>query len=85
MNTETEVDRTLDVTGENCPIPVVRTKQAADELDDGEVLAVIATDPGSVPDIAGWASVTAGFEVVDQRESEEADGTVYTHYVRRTE
>ena len=74
-------DETLDATGLSCPMPVVKTKQATDDLAVGDVLEVRATGPGSVSDLAGWADGTAGVELLDQTE----DGDVYTHYVRRTE
>lgn len=72
---------TLDVKGQNCPMPVVKTKQNIDELGEGALLEVLATDPGSVSDIAGWAESTDGVELVDQDEGAE----VFTHYVRKTE
>lgn len=82
--TTAEPTRTLDVKGLNCPMPVVRTSQAIDELEPGDVLAVHATDPGSVSDIAGWADGTDGVALVDQSEEGAGDDTVYTHRVRKT-
>ena len=79
--TATEATDTLDVKGENCPMPVVKTKQNIDQLDADEVLEVLATDPGSMSDIEGWADTTDGVELVDQQK----DGDVYKHYVRKTE
>jgi len=76
-----EITETLDVTGQNCPMPVVKTKQNVDELRDGEVLEVVATDPGSMSDLGGWAETTDGVELLEQVE----DGETYTHYVRKTE
>jgi len=80
MSSNTDVTETLDVKGQNCPMPVVKTKQAVDDLAVGDVLEVIATDAGSVSDIDGWAGSTDGVELVEQSEG---DG-VYRHYVRRT-
>lgn len=79
--TQYEVTQTLDVKGQNCPMPVVKTKQAIDQLAEDDVLEVLATDPGSISDIAGWAETTDGVELVDQ----EGNGDVYNHYVRKTE
>lgn len=79
--TECEITETLDVKGQNCPMPVVKTKQSIDELGEGAVLEVLATDSGSMSDIAGWAETTHGVELVDQDEGE----AVFTHYVRKTE
>ena len=80
MSSEIDVTETLDAQGLNCPMPVVKTKQAVDGLAAGEVLEVLATDPGSTSDIAGWADATAGVELVDQFE----EGDVYRHLVRKT-
>jgi TusA-related sulfurtransferase len=81
MSAEFDITRTLDVTGESCPMPVVKTKTTIDDLEAGAVLEVLATDPGSVRDIDGWSSGTEGVELLEQEEGED----VYRHYVRRTE
>jgi len=80
MSSNIDVSETLDVRGENCPMPVVKTKAAVDDLEVDDVLEVLATDAGSVSDIAGWADSTEDVELVDQ---EEGDG-IYRHYVRRS-
>lgn len=85
MSMENDATTTLDVQGENCPMPVVKTKGATDDLQADEVLEVLATDPGSVSDIKGWADTTADVELVDQIESEQSGEEVYKHYVRKTE
>jgi TusA-related sulfurtransferase len=85
MSTEFEVTETLDVKGESCPMPVVKTKQATDGLAQSEVLEVVATDSGSMSDVKGWANTTGGVELLDQRETEEGGESVYRHYVRKTE
>jgi TusA-related sulfurtransferase len=81
MSAEFDITETLDVKGASCPMPVVKAKSAIDDLAAGEVLEVLATDPGSMSDIDGWASGTEGIELVDQEEGDD----VYTHYVRKTE
>ena len=81
MSSNIDVTETLDVKGQNCPMPVIKTKGAVDELSPGDVLEVVATDSGSMSDIKGWAESTDGVELVEQVEG---DGT-YTHYVRKTE
>ena len=85
MSTEHDVTETLDVKGLSCPMPVVKTKQAIDDLGPGEVLQVLATDKGSMSDIKGWADSTGGVELLDQRETAEGGETVYEHLVRRGE
>ncbi|HEY9167590.1 MAG TPA: sulfurtransferase TusA family protein [Candidatus Kryptonia bacterium] len=64
-----KVDATLDCTGLACPIPVIKTKKALDELERGKILKMIATDPGSVKDISAWARKT-GQQLVGQEESD---------------
>lgn len=81
MSAQFDITRTLDVTGESCPMPVIKTKTTIDDLEAGAVLEVLATDPGSVRDIDGWSSGTEGVELLTQEEGED----VYRHYVRRTE
>ncbi|AEM59196.1 hypothetical protein HISP_18475 (plasmid) [Haloarcula hispanica N601] len=81
MNAEFDIAETLDVKGASCPMPVVKTKSATDDLAEGDVLEVLATDPGSMSDIDGWAAGTEGVELVDQEEGDD----VYKHYVRKTE
>ncbi|EFW92289.1 SirA family protein [Haladaptatus paucihalophilus DX253] len=78
---EDEIAESLDVKGQNCPMPVVKTKQAVDQLATDDVLEVLATDPGSMSDLAGWAETTDGVELLDQEEGDD----VYKHYVRKTE
>ena len=79
MSTEFDTARTLDVHGESCPTPVVRTKGAIDGLDRGEVIEVIAT--GSMSDVENWASDADGVELL----SSARDGRLETHYIRKTE
>jgi len=58
MSTEATADRTLDATGLACPMPVVQTKSELEEMTDGEVLEILATDPGAEEDIPALASRT---------------------------
>jgi len=80
MTDAIDVSETLDVKGASCPMPVVKTKSAIDDLEEGGVLEVLATDPGSMSDIEGWANGTDGVSLLDQVE----DGDVYKHYVEKT-
>lgn len=72
------VTKTLDAKGLACPMPVVRTKKAIEELSAGEVLEVVVTDRGSIADIPMWAKNT-GHEYLEL--VEEVD--VLKHYVRK--
>ena len=81
MSVNFDIAETLDVKGASCPMPVVKTKQAIDDLAEGDVLEVVATDSGSMSDIDGWASGTDGVELLEQEEGDD----VFKHYVRKTE
>ena len=51
-------DQELDATGLNCPLPILRAKKALGTLSSGQVLRIIATDPGSVKDFDAFAKQT---------------------------
>ncbi|MGQ9724718.1 MAG: sulfurtransferase TusA family protein [Tepidimonas sp.] len=59
------IDRELDVRGLNCPLPILKAKKALSEMASGQVLKVIATDPGSVRDFQAFAKQT-GNELLHQ-------------------
>ena len=52
------VDQVVDCTGLACPLPVVKTAQAIKKLVSGQVLELLATDPGVEPDMRAWSSRT---------------------------
>ncbi|MFP3847213.1 sulfurtransferase TusA family protein [Priestia filamentosa] len=60
-------DKVLDAKGLACPMPIVRTKKAMNELESGQVLEVHATDKGFKNDLAAW-SKSGGHEVIEQAE-----------------
>ena len=51
-------DQVLDCTGMACPLPVVKTSQAIKKLGPGQVLELLATDPGVEPDMKAWSRRT---------------------------
>jgi tRNA 2-thiouridine synthesizing protein A len=51
-------DRELDVRGLNCPLPILRAKKVLGDLSAGQVLKVMATDPGSVKDFQAFCKQT---------------------------
>lgn len=71
-------DLTVDARGLNCPMPIVKTAQAVKTLASGQVLEVLATDPGAVKDFAAWSRST-GNELVEQT----VDGGVYRFVIRK--
>jgi tRNA 2-thiouridine synthesizing protein A len=60
-------------------MPIVKTAQAIKTITSGELIEVVATDPGSVKDFAAWSRAT-GNELVEQS----SDGAVYRFVIRRT-
>lgn len=51
-------DKELDARGLNCPLPILRAKKALTEMTSGQVLRIVATDPGSVKDFQAFAKQT---------------------------
>ena len=52
------INKDLDVKGLNCPLPILRAKKALTDMESGQVLRVVATDPGSVKDFAAFCKQT---------------------------
>ena len=52
------VDKELDARGLNCPLPILRTKKALTDMGSGQVLRILATDPGSVKDFQAFSRQT---------------------------
>jgi tRNA 2-thiouridine synthesizing protein A len=72
------IDARVDARGLGCPMPIVRTAQAMRGLVAGQTLELLATDPGSVPDVAAWVRATHS-ELVEQT----SDGSVYRFVIRK--
>lgn len=68
----------LDVKGLQCPMPLLKAKKALNDLAPGELLRVVATDPGSVKDFQAF-SRQSGHELLDSKNS---DG-VYSYLLRK--
>jgi TusA-related sulfurtransferase len=73
-----ELRQSVDARGLACPMPIIKTAQAVRALASGELVEVLATDPGSKADFAAW-SRTTGNELI---ETSEQDG-VYRFVLRR--
>ena len=61
---------TLDVKGQLCPIPVIRTQNQAKKLAPGDILEVMCTDPGAINDIPAWCRLN-GHTVISSDTREE--------------
>jgi tRNA 2-thiouridine synthesizing protein A len=77
-----EFDKELDTRGLNCPLPILRCKKALAELSDGQVLKVVATDPGSVKDFHAFTRQT-GHEMLSFYEDGDVDRREYTFLLRK--
>ena len=76
--TTLQADRVLDCAGLLCPLPVIKTSKAIKELQIGQVLKMIATDPGAPADMEAWSRQT-GNELVDSHQEE----SKFVFYLRR--
>lgn len=74
-----QVAKTLDTSGLSCPMPVVKTKKAMKDLEIGEILEMISTDPGSIPDMEAWARQTK-HDLVESYD----EGDSYRFMIRKT-
>jgi len=72
-----DIDQELDTSGLNCPLPILRAKKALTIMEPGQVLHIIATDPGSARDFPAFARQT-GNELLEARE----DGGKF-HYLMK--
>ena len=66
MTEMTSTDQEIDTRGLNCPLPILKAKKALAGMQSGQVLKVLATDPGAVRDFAAFAKQT-GNELVSQQ------------------
>lgn len=74
-----KADVVLDASGLACPMPIIKTKKAVDGLAVGQVLKLVATDPGSVSDVQAWANKT-GHELLHHEEA----GGKFVFFIKKT-
>ena len=72
-------DREVDARGLNCPLPILRTKKALNDMKSGELIRITATDPASVRDFEAFSRQTGNVLV----EKGEADGAFWFILKRR--
>ena len=73
-----EASKEIDTRGLNCPLPILKAKKALSEMQAGEILKVVSTDPSSTRDFQAFARQT-GNELLEQSQS----GGEYIHFMRR--
>ncbi|MDQ6422924.1 sulfurtransferase TusA family protein [Paenibacillus sp. LHD-117] len=74
-----QADVTLDCKGLACPMPIIRTKKTIESMDTGRVLAIEATDQGSLADLQAWTR-SMGHQYLGTIK----EGTLQKHYVRKS-
>ena len=72
------IDKEIDTRGLNCPLPILKAKKALADMQTGQLLKVVSTDPGSVRDFQAFARQT-GNGLVEQSEA----GQDFVHVLRR--
>lgn len=77
---DVEIDQHLDCTGLLCPMPVVKTRRAIKGMEIGQVLEMIATDPGAVPDMEAWERQTRHELLL----TEERDDETFRFLIKKT-
>ena len=77
-----DIHKELDARGLVCPLPILKAKKALSDMHSGEVLKVLATDPGSVRDFQAFARQT-GNDLLDQQALQGDDREEFIHILRR--
>ena len=72
-------DAVLDCSGMLCPVPVIKTSKAIKQIEVGQVLKMISTDPGAPPDMNAWTKQT-GHEMIESHQEDD----LYIFFFRRT-
>ena len=72
-----KVDKTLDCKGLSCPMPILKLAKEMKSMKKGQTLELLATDPGSKPDVPAWCKKT-GHELLDTGEEK----GVYKYYIK---
>ena len=73
-----DIHKEIDTRGLNCPLPILKAKKALTDMLSGQLLKVVATDPGSTRDFQAFAKQT-GNELLQQK----ALGDEFIHVLRR--
>jgi len=73
-----QFDKELDARGLNCPLPILRAKKSLTDMQSGQVLRILATDPGSVKDFQAFAKQTGNELLSSDEENKE-----FTFFMKR--
>jgi len=78
MSDDFQVEKTMDLKGLPCPMPVVKVSKGIKEIEVGQIIEAISTDPGSLTDFPAWAR-TSGNEIVKTEEGDDC----FKFYIKR--
>jgi tRNA 2-thiouridine synthesizing protein A len=78
MSEKIKVDKVMDLKGLACPMPVVKVSKGIKEVEIGQVIEAVTTDPGSLADFPAWAKTT-GNEIL---KTEQKEGVI-KFYIKR--
>lgn len=78
MSDDIKVEKSFDLKGLACPMPVVKISKGIKEVEVGQVVEALTTDPGALTDFPAWAR-TSGNEIVETNQ----DGDVIKFYIKR--
>ena len=79
MSQEIKADKVMDLKGLPCPMPVVKVSKGIKEVEVGQVIEAVTTDPGALADFPAWAK-KSGNEILDTVK----DNGVIKFYIKRT-
>jgi len=77
MGEQVQVDKSMDLKGLPCPMPVVKVSQGIKNVEVGQVVEAVTTDPGALTDFPAWAK-SSGNEIV---KTEQEDGLIKFYFV----
>ena len=78
MSEEITVDKVMDLKGLACPMPIVKVSKGIKDVEIGQVIEAVSTDPGSLADFPAWAR-TSGNEILKT----DQEGGVIKFYIKR--
>ena len=78
MSNDIQIEKTMDLKGLPCPMPVVKVSKGIKEVEVGQVIEAITTDPGSLADFPAWAR-SSGNEILKT----DQDGNIIKFYIKR--
>jgi tRNA 2-thiouridine synthesizing protein A len=78
MEMHMNFDKELDARGLNCPLPILKAKKSLNEMASGQVLKIVATDPGSIKDMQAFSTQTGNALLSSSEENK-----IYTFFLKK--